>query len=58
MITVTIHQHRLEHVKIRSYHFKHSAVTWLLLSGFLPTEDPLTYTNTMTGETATINKEV
>jgi hypothetical protein len=50
MYTVTIFDHARERVKERTFQFRHEAMSWLVLSGFV-TDD---MTNPYTGERAEI----
>lgn len=40
--------------ELRQFEFRHNAITWLLLSGFLPLEDSSEYHNLYTGARALI----
>lgn len=54
MYRVTIYDHKRERVKQRKFQFRHEAVSWLTLSGFI-TDD---MTNPFTGERAELTKEI
>lgn len=53
MYTVTIYDHTRERVKQKSFEFRHEAMSWLALSGFITNDMQHPYT----GEYAEINKE-
>ena len=50
---VTIYDHKRERVKQRTFEFRHEAMSWLALSGFISDD----MTNPFTGEYAEITKE-
>ena len=52
MVVVRIKHPLYELSEIREFRFKHSAVTWLLLSGYFPTEDETMYRNIYTDSLA------
>jgi hypothetical protein len=51
---VTVYDHKRERVKQRTFEFRHEAMSWLALSGFITDE----LTNPYTGEKAELSKEV
>jgi hypothetical protein len=50
--TVTIYDHKRERVKQRTFEFRHEAMSWLALSGFVADE----MTHPYTGQYAEIQK--
>jgi hypothetical protein len=52
MYVVTIYDHTRERVKERTFEFRHEAMSWLALSGFITGD----MTNPFTGERAEITK--
>ena len=53
MYTVTIYDHKRERVKQRKFQFRHEAMGWLVLSGFITEDLQHPYTH----EYAEITKE-
>ena len=56
MVTIWINN-RSQSEEIRDFTYYHSATTWLLLAGFLPTsEDPDIFVNMYTRDVATVHR--
>lgn len=56
MTTITIKHPLLGHTKNRSFSFRFAAISWLLVSGYLPTSNPNKYYDPKSGRVARLHK--